>query len=425
MPSHPFARRGLGAVAVLVALGALAGCGSSGHTRTGANASANVAPADPLPSGELTVYSSLALQGPSTATDTSVADAELLALEAAGGRVAGHRIRLVVLDNATAALGGPDPSTAIQNAKTATADPSTIAYLGDDTSTATAASLPYLNGAGILAVSPSATANALTLGGTGDYTLSRLYPAGTRTFARVVPDDASEASAAAQYLSQEGCRDVFVISDGGLYGQDLSRGVTRALPGLNLASVGSTKVPAAGTAGLAEAAARVGRTGANCVFYGGDLDPNTVTLWRDLAQVNPNLKLFGADALATAGFTTVLPTSEQTRTFLTSPGLAPNAYSDLGQRFFEAYQARFGGFPDPLAIFGYESMAALLDAIKSSAPDITRAGVIHQFFAIRNRNSVIGTYSIDANGDSTLGVYGAYVIDRGALVFSHALNTST
>ena len=50
-------------------------------------------------------------------------------------------------------------------------------------------------------------------------------------------------------------------------------------------------------------------------------------------------------------------------------------------------------------------MRLVLDAIGRSGDD-RRADVIHALFDTRDRASVLGTYSIDANGDTTLASYG-------------------
>jgi branched-chain amino acid transport system substrate-binding protein len=410
----------LAAILALVVAAAVASCGGSspsGQTTTTVAASR----ATRLAPHTLTIYSSMQLQGAQTATDESIADAELLALEAQHGEVAGYRIRLVVMDNAIGSTGAWNAATVRQNAEEAAGDPSAIAYLGDDTSGATAISIPIINRAGILQVSPTATATALTLGGTGSESLASLYPTGTRTFARVIPSDAAQALAQAQYQDQEQCQRVVVIDDGSVYGAGLASGVVKADATLGVTVVGRATV-APTQRNFAAVDARVLKLNANCVFFGGNTTTYTAKLWNSLGGASATLKLFGPDALATSQFAANLTASVGARAYLTSPGLGPNAYSDIGQEYYEAYEDRFGGFPDPEAIFGYEAMSAVLAAIKSAgAGHVSRAAVVREFFKIENRQSVIGTYSIDANGDTTLDAYGANVVQGGALVFDHTL----
>ena len=47
--------------------------------------------------------------------------------------------------------------------------------------------------------------------------------------------------------------------------------------------------------------------------------------------------------------------------------------------------------------------------------------MVEQLFATKDRESVLGTYSIDENGDTTLTDYGAYSIEDGALVFDETI----
>ena len=81
-----------------------------------------------------------------------------------------------------------DPGITASNAKRAAQDPSTIAYLGDFNSAATAISLPLINGAGVLQVSPSSPYVGLTSSlDAGQDEPERFYPSGRRTFARRDP----------------------------------------------------------------------------------------------------------------------------------------------------------------------------------------------------------------------------------------------
>jgi branched-chain amino acid transport system substrate-binding protein len=108
--------------------------------------------------------------------------------------------------------------------------------------------------------------------------------------------------------------------------------------------------------------------------------------------------------------------------------LDPKAFGPEGKKFFADYSAKYNvESPDPYAIYGYESMSLMLDAIKraSASGDITRQAVVDQIFQTKDRNSVLGTYSIDANGDTSLTDYGIYKIDAGKLVFDKVIKAAT
>ena len=67
--------------------------------------------------------------------------------------------------------------------------------------------------------------------------------------------------------------------------------------------------------------------------------------------------------------------------------------------------------PDPYAIYGYEAMKLGLDAIeRARRQGQRRTTSLEALFATKDRDSVLGTYSIDENGDTTLTDYGVYKV---------------
>jgi branched-chain amino acid transport system substrate-binding protein len=121
-----------------------------------------------------------------------------------------------------------------------------------------------------------------------------------------------------------------------------------------------------------------------------------------------------------------LPASVAKRYRCTIALLAPGAYPAKGRKFFSRYRARYKErHPDPYAIYGYESMALMMDSMKvaSSSGAVTRAKVVTALFATRNRKSVLGTYGIDGRGDTTLRYYGAYSVSKKRLRFHHVVNS--
>ena len=110
---------------------------------------------------------------------------------------------------------------------------------------------------------------------------------------------------------------------------------------------------------------------------------------------------------------------------LTAPTLALSSYPAVGARVQRRLQAPVRP-PEPAAIFGYEAMSLMLSAIERATDDGTRAAVRSQvraaIFDTRDRRSVLGTYSIDRNGDTTLRRYGVYGIVRGQLAFLQAID---
>ena len=118
--------------------------------------------------------------------------------------------------------------------------------------------------------------------------------------------------------------------------------------------------------------------------------------------------------------------ARQTRTFITNPTLDPKLYPPAAQDFFKTYKEKYGKTPEPYAIYGYEAMQVALLAIQNAGDKGNdRQAVIDQFFKIKDRDSVLGKYSIDPNGDTTLSDYGGDKVKGGQLVFDKVIKAQT
>jgi len=101
--------------------------------------------------------------------------------------------------------------------------------------------------------------------------------------------------------------------------------------------------------------------------------------------------------------------------------LSPEEYPPDGQEFFDAFREKYDEpNPNPYAIYGYEAMRLALDAIERSGTG-EKADILKALFETKDRESVLGTYSIDENGDTTLSDYGVYTVEDGELVFDRTI----
>lgn len=406
--------KGRSALALCVAavLGVVvAACGSSGSSSTGK-----------VSGTSLTVYSSLPLQGGLSDVSQATVNGAKMALAAAGGKVGKYTITYKPLDDSTAAAGSWDPGQTTNNAHTACDNSNTIGYLGEFNSGASAISIPILNRCGIPQISPSNTAVGLTSNGNGAAPgePQKYYPTGKRTYARVVPYDTVQAAAQAALQKSQGCTKTYVLQDQEVYGLGLANNFKTYAPQQGIKVVGVAAFDPKASNYRSQAAA-IPATGANCIFLSTIASNNAVALTKDVAAAVPNAKIFSGDGDETDKYFDPkkggIPTSLDSRVFLTAPTLAPSSYPPAGQAFFKQYTAQYGK-PEVYAIYGYASMSLLLDAIKRASNggngSLSRSAVDSAIHSTNNIASVLGTYSINTNGDTSLRDYGAYGVKNGS-----------
>ncbi len=372
---------------------------------------------------------SVPLHGASAVSGQAVANAATLALDQAGGRVGRLRVELKVLDDSTPARREWDPGQTSNNARLASIDPTTIGYIGDLDSGASAVSIPALNRFGIPQISPTSTAVGLTSAAPGAAPGEpfKYYPTGTRTFARVVPSDAVEADVQVQLQQSQGCRRTFVVDDGEVDGEDLATSFDLAARSAGLQVIATQQFDQKAT-DYSALAASVASTGANCVLVAAITDSNAVLVSKQLAAAVPGVRIFVSQGMAESTYANParggIPLGLDPRITITSPALGPSAYPKSGQAVLAAY-ARTYGPPEPSAILGYEAMSLMLSAIARATDhgkrEAERAAVLKAIFSTRARQSVLGTYSIDRNGDTSSTVYGVWTIVHGELRFWKAL----
>ena len=137
-------------------------------------------------------------------------------------------------------------------------------------------------------------------------------------------------------------------------------------------------------------------------------------------------RLAGPDGVATVDMTKEIPPDVQKISFFTAPTGDPSALPASGKKFYADYKKEYGEAQDeidPYAVYGYEAADAVLDSIDQGKDD--RAAVIKAFFSIKDKDSVLGTYSIDPDGDTTLTTYGGYIAKGGKLVFNKSIKAAT
>ena len=404
-------RLGLSALALALAALALAGCGG-------------VSGASDATGSELTIYTSLPLHGEWAEASAQIVNGEKLALSQAGGRAGRFRVAFSMLDDSNPSTGMWEPGLAAGNAKTAAQDPSTIAYIGELDSGATAISLPIMNAAGILQVSPSSPYQGLTSSfDAGQFEPERFYPTAKVTFGRLQPGDPVEAAAQVRLMQILGVQSVYVLDDGRPFHEPLAAIVATDAARAGIAVAGHDSISTEAGSVFTGEIEKIVSSGVQAVFLAGEAGPGAAQLWQQLHTADPRLKLLGSSAMAVEAFTSKLGLAAA-QTYLTTPLLATGLYPPSAQRVLAQYRRAFAEGAGAWALYGYESMSVVLDTIKSlGGRGNSRPDVVARFLATRRRDSVIGRYSMQANGETTLSTYGVDRVSAGLPVFYRAVYT--
>jgi branched-chain amino acid transport system substrate-binding protein len=418
-------KRGLLALfALLVGSLALvaAGCGGDNNESGGGGGSIQALPSSSCTGIEYKgdgdpdylIVSDLPLQGSSRTQTTQIVGAIRYLLDQQGWKAGDHKIAYQSCDDATAQAGKWDSGKCSQNANAYAGNDKLIGVLGTFNSGCAAIEIPVLNQAangGIAMLSPANTFVCLTEGGPGceDTEPDKYYPTGNRNYARVVPHDAYQGAAVAEFMKEEGVKSVYVLNDKEAYGLGVATNLRNAAEhlGIKIAGFEAWDPKASSYEGLFR---KIGGTGADAVFLGGLIDENGAKVIKDkvavLGKNDGKVKLFAPD-----GFTTQQTIDEAGTSaagmYMSVAGVPIDQFKGKGAEFAKAFKPTLGGKEiDPYAIYGAQAAQVLLDAIAAS--DGSRADVISKLFQTKVNNGYLGSFDINENGDPS-GAQGAVV----------------
>jgi branched-chain amino acid transport system substrate-binding protein len=381
--------------------------------------------------GTVNLYSSLPLQGAQRLQTTALVNGIKLALKQAGNKAGNISVKYTSLDDSTAQAGNWTPEATSANARRVAQDDKAIAYIGEFNSGASAISMPLLNEASppVPQVSPANTAVGLTSDepGAEPGEPDKYYPSTERHYARIVPKDTIQGAAIATIAKEDGCTNLAIANDKEVYGAGLSKNVQGSAEeqGIKIAFNEGIDPKASNFRSLA---GRAKSAGADCFMFSGTTPNGGVQIMKDFAAAIPEIKLYGPDGVSNAEFFDPkeggVPANVASKVKITVATLDPDQYPPEGQEFFEQYKSEYGvKNVDVYAIYGYEATNLVLDAIER-AGSTDRAEVLKAIFETKDRSSVLGTYSIDENGDTTITDYGVYTIEDGALKFDKTVKAA-
>ena len=414
----------LGFLILLVAVLALAAAGCGGDDDDGGDGGGGGGAVEALPSAscgpirkgeeepDALIASDFPLQGANRSLTTEMADAIEYMLEQqdwkAGDTVLGYQS----CDDSTAQAGSWDSAKCSSNGRAYANNPSVIGIIGTFNSGCAKLVIPIANRESLAMVSPANTYPGLTEGGPGTEAgePDNYYPSGTRNYARVVWNDQFQGAANAQYAKELGLKKVFILNDGETYCLGIATLFSDYAKKLGIQILGNQKWDKKASS-YESLASRISSSGADAVFLGGIVCNNGGKLIKDIVAGAPNVQLLGPDGWTPISATIEGAGAAANDMYITQPGVPVDQLKGTGKEFVDGFTEAEGKAPNPYTAYAAQAAQVLLAAIEKGGTD--RAAVSSALFETDVTDGIIGSFQIDENGDTTLGLVSVYQVKNG------------
>jgi ABC-type branched-subunit amino acid transport system substrate-binding protein len=219
----------------------------------------------------------------------------------------------------------------------------------------------------------------------------------------VVPNDAFQGAALAEFAQQQGINNPYVLyaaNDPTSTGQATNfRGAAQAL-GLSLAGFSTWNPKASDYGSLFD---KVKRSGADGVVLAGLIEENGAQVIKDKVKTlgdNDKIPLIAFDGFAQQS-TIDRAGSASSNMFASIPGKAPDSLTGDGATLVKTLEGELSGQPvEQFAPYAGEAAAVMTGAIVQAGAH--RAGVVNAVFATKG-GGILGAYTITPTGDPSVG----------------------
>ncbi|TMM22493.1 MAG: branched-chain amino acid ABC transporter substrate-binding protein [Actinobacteria bacterium] len=310
-----------------------------------------------------------------------------------------YKIGYQSCDDSTAQAGKWASSKCSANGNAYAQDKSVVAVIGTFNSGCAEIIIPILNRApnGPMGmVSPANTYVGLTHSGPGTVAgePEKYYPNGKRNYIRMVAADDFQGAADASFMQQQGAKSVFILNDKEAYGLGVATDTKNSATKLGLKVAGFTAWDPKASSYEA-LATRIKQSGADWIYLGGLICENGAKLIADMKSGVPGAKLMAPD-----GFSDFTANGASgVGMYITVAGQPPEKLTGAGQDFVKNFGAQIGTAVNPYSTYAAQSMQVVLDAIANS--DGSRAKITDNLLHTKVTDGILGTFSINSNGDTT------------------------
>jgi len=347
-----------------------------------------------------------------------------MAFEEAGWKSGSFTIKFEDLDDATAAAGQWTAEKEAANADQAIKDADVMIYIGTYNSGAAKVSMPKLNQAHMLMISPANSWPGLTKPGKGDQGEPEKYrPSGKINYVRVVPADDIQGVVSADWALKLGLKKVFILDDREVYGKgiaDLFHARADELKDQGLTVLGHEGIDAQAQE-FKPLMTKIKAKAPQLIYFGGTTQTKAGQLVKDMLAVGLDAKFMCPDGCFEEAFIESAGADNlEKRALITFGGLPPEKLAGKGAAFVANYKKKYGKDPEGYAVYGYECGKVALEAVRRAGKK-DREAIRAAGLTIKNFDGALGKWSFDKNGDTTLRTMSGNTVKGGKFAFETLL----
>ena len=371
------------------------------------------------------IVSDLPLQGANRAQTITMVNAIEMAIEERGGKAGSATIEYESLDDATAQAGQWDEAKCAENAQTAAQDEEIVGWIGPFNSGCAAVEIPILNEAGLGMISPANTYIGLTKPGGEPDEPEKYYPTGERNYTRVIVADDEQGQAGALLMEEEGVESVYILDDKETYGKGLADQVQKSAKEIGIQVVGREGIDGS-AANYRSLMNKIAEVDPDAIYFGGIIENNAGQLIKDkvgAGMSNDDVLFIGPDGIFVDTFLSQSGNAAE-GAYVTFGGLPQSELSAKGQQFVQDYESQHDDAVQPYTAYAYEAANVMLDAIEraSNEGEVTREAVLQQIFATEDFSGVLGTWSFDEDGDTSLTELSVQRVENGLFEYQRTID---
>ena len=168
----------------------------------------------------------------------------------------------------------------------------------------------------------------------------------------------------------------------------------------------------------------------DAIYFGGIIENNAAQLIKDkvgAGMSNEDVKFIGPDGIFVDTLISQGGDSVE-GVYVTFGGTRRRELGAKGQEFIDTYEQNYDNAVQPYTAYAYEAANVMLDAIERASKEAggvpDRQAVVEQVFATEDYKGVLGTWSFDNDGDTTLTELSVQEVEGGEFRLVRTLNVA-